>query len=211
MELKKPTDLYYIQDSRSYVGNCVVFLGKDRNGYVCDITKAGLYTYEEAMSQHKSRHTDIPWLKEDVENALKTFCDVQYLSKRQHEVYDELEQHKLNKAKQDKDDRARAHIAQLKDDLSYAMECLWRNVSFPLEREEVIESISKYVIKSRCYDSYYTPVIYNMTSTDIFKALMKSKKLHKCKRCELFTDELEYNMCITCIYELEEELNNDNE
>lgn len=73
------------------------------------------------MSQHKSRHTDIPWLKEDVENALKTFCDVQYLSKRQHEVYDELEQHKLNKAKQDKDDRARAHISQLKDDLSYAI------------------------------------------------------------------------------------------
>ena len=44
-----------------------------------------------------------------------------------------------------------------------------------------------------------------MTSTDIFKALMKSKKLHKCKRCELFTDELEDNMCQTCINELEEE------
>lgn len=46
METKKPTDLYYIQDSRSYVGNCVVFWGKDGGGYVCDITKAGLYTYE---------------------------------------------------------------------------------------------------------------------------------------------------------------------
>ena len=210
MELKKPTDLYYIQDSREYVGNCVVFWGKDGGGYVCDITKAGLYTYEEAMSQHKSRHTDIPWLKEDVENALRTFCDVQYLSKRQHEVYDELEQHKLNKAKKDKDDRARAHIAQLSDDLTYTMECLCRNVSFPLEREEVIESISKYVIKSKYYDQYHTPVIYNMTSTDIFKALMKSKKLHKCKRCELFTDEIEDNMCQTCIDDLEEEQYDDN-
>ena len=157
------------------------------------------------MSQHKSRHTDIPWLKEDVENALRTFCDVQYLSKRQHEVYDELEQHKLNKAKQDKDDRARAHIAQLSDDLTYVMECLWSNVSYPLEREEVIESISKYVIKSKYYDQYHTPVIYNMTSNDIFKSLVKSENLHKCKRCELFTDELENNLCYICNEELEEE------
>ena len=210
MELKKPTDLYYIQDSREYVGNCVVFWGKDGNGYVCDITKAGLYTYEEAMSQHKSRHTDIPWLKEDVENALRTFCDVQYLSKRQHEVYDELEQHKLNKAKKDKDDRARAHIAQLSDDLTYAMELLCSNVSFTLDREEIIESISKYVIRSQYYDQYNTPVIYNMTSTDIFKALVKSKKLHKCKRCELFTDELEENLCYRCNEEPEKESDNDN-
>ena len=76
---------------------------------------------------------------------------------------------------------------------------------FPLEREEVNESISKYVIRSQYYDQYHTPVIYEMTSTDIFKALVKSKKLHKCKRCELFTDELEDNMCQTCINELEEE------
>ena len=157
------------------------------------------------MSQHKSRHTDIPWLKEDVENALRTFCDVQYLSKRQHEVYDELEQHKLNKAKKYKDDRARAHIAQLSDDLTYVMEHLLSNVSYPIEREEVIESISKYVIRSKYYDQYHTPVIYNMTSTDIFKALMKSKKLHKCKRCELFTDELEENLCYSFNEELEEE------
>ncbi len=90
------------------------------------------------------------------------------------------------------------------------MECLWRNVSFPLEREEVIESISKYVIKSQYYDQYHTPVIYNMTSTNIFKALMKSKKLHKCKRCELFTDELEDNLCYICNEESEEEQDDDN-
>ena len=206
MELKKPTDLYYIQDSRSYVGNCVVFWGKEGSGYVCDITKAGLYTYEEAMSQHKSRHTDIPWLKEDVENALRIFCDVQYLSKRQHEVYEELEQHSINKARQDKDDRARAHIAKLSDDLDYSMNQLWKNISFPLPRDTVIDAITKHIIQSRCYDSYYTPIIYNMTSIDIFKALVKSKKLHKCKRCELITDKLEDNLCYNC----KEELENDN-
>ena len=90
------------------------------------------------------------------------------------------------------------------------MEHLWSNVSYPLEREEVIESISKYVIKSKYYDKYHTPVIYNMTSKDILKALIKAKKLHKCKRCELFTDETEDNMCHKCIKELEKESDNDN-
>ena len=85
------------------------------------------------------------------------------------------------------------------------MECLWNNVSYPIEREEVIESISKYVIRSKYYGQYHTPIIYEMTSTDIFKALVKSKKLHKCKRCELFTDEIEDNMCYSCNEELEEE------
>ena len=34
------------------------------------------------------------------------------------------------------------------------------------------------------------------------KALIKAKKLHKCKRCELFTDELENNLCYRCNEEL---------
>ena len=177
MELKKPTDLYYIQDSREYVGNCVVFWGKNNSGYVCDITKAGLYTYEEAMSQHKSRHTDIPWLKEDVENALRTFCDAQYLSKRQHEVYDELQELKNKRAIENKAREESINASQLKDDLFYTMEILSNDISYPLSKEYIIDSISKYVQPSQYFDSYHTPIIYTMTVYEIFDSLVENKYL----------------------------------
>lgn len=210
MELKKPTDLYYIQDSREYVGNCVVFWGKNNSGYVCDITKAGLYTYEEAMSQHKSRHTDIPWLKEDVENALRTFCDVQYLSQRQHEVYDEIQELKNKRAIENKAREESINASQLKDDLFYTMEILSNNISYPLSKEYIIDSISKYVQQSQYFDLYHTPIIYTMTVYEIFDSLVENKYLFECEKCGQYQDYLENNLCYYCNEELEEEQENDN-
>jgi hypothetical protein len=51
---EKPEDTYYIQDSRDYVGNSMLWWGFDGRGYVCDITKAGVYSKEAAFRQTQS-------------------------------------------------------------------------------------------------------------------------------------------------------------
>lgn len=57
-EVVDPNELYYVQDTRSVVGNCALFWGKDRSGYVCNLAEAGQYTGKEVMSM---RDTDVPW------------------------------------------------------------------------------------------------------------------------------------------------------
>lgn len=68
--------LYYVQDTRSYVGNCVLWWGKDRRGYVCCIDEAGLYTADEVRGM---RPTEIGWPREVVERNAKRFVDHQDL------------------------------------------------------------------------------------------------------------------------------------
>ncbi|MES2319957.1 MAG: hypothetical protein V4631_20955 [Pseudomonadota bacterium] len=54
---------FYLQDSRSYVGNDLLFWSKDGKGYTTDVSKAQVYSREQALAQHQSRETDIPWPK----------------------------------------------------------------------------------------------------------------------------------------------------
>lgn len=49
---------YFVQDTRSVVGNCALWWAKDRNGYVCDLRDAGVYTGAEAAAM---RDTDVAW------------------------------------------------------------------------------------------------------------------------------------------------------
>lgn len=49
---------YYLQDSRSIVGNFLLFWVKDHKGYTTDIDQAHEFTLEEALSH---RDTDVPW------------------------------------------------------------------------------------------------------------------------------------------------------
>lgn len=73
---------YYIQDTRSYVGNCIVFWGSNWSGYVTDINKAGLYSEEEAKKICGSRKTDIAWPENYIRKNLQLTCDMQYLTKK---------------------------------------------------------------------------------------------------------------------------------
>jgi len=70
--------LYYIQDSRSYTGNCVVWWGKLQRGYTSDLDKAGLYTESEAREICK-RETDKAYPKEYIEGKTQRTVDHQYI------------------------------------------------------------------------------------------------------------------------------------
>lgn len=59
--------LYYILDTRSYVGNCGLWWGKRRSGYVCNIDEAGKYEQDEAFRIQSGRGTDVALPCEEVD------------------------------------------------------------------------------------------------------------------------------------------------
>jgi hypothetical protein len=74
-------ELFYLQDSRSYVGNDVLWWAKDGNGYTTDLRKAQVYTKAEAVRQHESRETDIPWPKDYIDGKTRPAVDMQYIKR----------------------------------------------------------------------------------------------------------------------------------
>jgi hypothetical protein len=72
-------ELYLIQDTRTYVGNCPMWWGPNSRGYTTDIIKAGRYTLDQATAQHLSRRTDKPWKWSDIEPLARNTIDVQDL------------------------------------------------------------------------------------------------------------------------------------
>lgn len=55
--IEEPKD-WLIQDCRQSCGNCALWWGPNRSGYVCTIDEAGRYTESEAKAQEASRNTD---------------------------------------------------------------------------------------------------------------------------------------------------------
>lgn len=60
-------ELFYVQDARRYVGDCVLWWGKERSGYTTELGDAGLYTADEVARM--TRETDVPWPRRVVERA----------------------------------------------------------------------------------------------------------------------------------------------
>ena len=56
--------LYYVQDTRQMVGNCVLWWCPEGKGYTTQLDQAGLYTKDQILSM---RSTDIGWPKKYVE------------------------------------------------------------------------------------------------------------------------------------------------
>jgi hypothetical protein len=75
------SDLFYLQDSRSYVGNDMLFWAKDGKGYTTDMRLAEVYTKDEAVSQHRRRETDIPWPKDYIDARTRPAVDMQYVKR----------------------------------------------------------------------------------------------------------------------------------
>ncbi|AIO47520.1 hypothetical protein DM44_3123 [Burkholderia cepacia] len=74
------TELFYLQDSRSFVGNDVLWWA-DPDGYTTDLRKARLFTRDDAQQHHNVRETDIPWPKEYIDAKTRPAVDVQYIKR----------------------------------------------------------------------------------------------------------------------------------
>ncbi len=72
-------DLYYLQDSRTFVGNDVMWWAKDAKGYTTDLRKAHVFTKEEAIRQHNDRETGIPWPKAYIDARTRPAVDHQHV------------------------------------------------------------------------------------------------------------------------------------
>lgn len=73
--------LYFIQDTRQFVGNCVMWWGENRNGYVSRLDRAGKYTREDAQKICGSRGTDRMWPCSLIEPIAGPTVDFQILPK----------------------------------------------------------------------------------------------------------------------------------
>jgi hypothetical protein len=70
---------YYLQDSRSYVGNDILFWA-DGGGYTTDVSKAEVMTEEEAFRLNRNRDSDIPWPKDYIDSKVRPAVDMQYVN-----------------------------------------------------------------------------------------------------------------------------------
>ena len=95
-------DEFYLQDSRGYVGNDVLWWAKDGNGYTTDLSKAQTYTKEEAQRMHTSRPSDIPWPKPYIDAKTRPAVDMQYIKRDEALAGTGIELVKPVKAKPDR-------------------------------------------------------------------------------------------------------------
>lgn len=72
---------FYLQDSRRYVGNDVLWWAIGGNGYTSDLRQAEVYTREEALSHHQARETDIPWPCDYIQGKTRPAVDMQYINR----------------------------------------------------------------------------------------------------------------------------------
>lgn len=74
--------LFYIQDTRQFVGNCPVWWGPNGGGYVTRLDEAGQYTEQEAITQNRTRESDIPWPCAEIDALARQTVDCQHMRPR---------------------------------------------------------------------------------------------------------------------------------
>ncbi|RKZ85380.1 MAG: hypothetical protein DRQ39_07205 [Gammaproteobacteria bacterium] len=73
------TELYYLQDSRTIVGNDLMWWAKNGHGYTSDVSRAEIYSKEDAVRQNQSRETDVPWPKDYIDSKTRPVVDCQVI------------------------------------------------------------------------------------------------------------------------------------
>ena len=76
-------DQFYLQDSRSYVGNDILWWAKYGKGYTTDLRKAEVFTRSRAFRQNAMRETDRPWPKQYIDERTRPVVDMQYADLKQ--------------------------------------------------------------------------------------------------------------------------------
>lgn len=72
---------FYLQDSRSFVGNDVLWWAKGFNGYTTDLSKAEKFTKDDAVRMHQARRSDIPWPCAYIDARTRPAVDFQYIKR----------------------------------------------------------------------------------------------------------------------------------
>ncbi len=75
-------NLFYIQDTRQFVGNCPMWWGPNGSGYVTRLDEAGRYTEQEAIRQNRTRETDVPWPCSEIDALARQTVDCQHMRPR---------------------------------------------------------------------------------------------------------------------------------
>ena len=70
-------NLYYVQDSRQYVGNDMLWWAEG-GGYTTNLNKAALYHKDEALEIRANRGTDIIWPRQYINSISITVVDAQH-------------------------------------------------------------------------------------------------------------------------------------
>lgn len=73
---------YFIQDTRSYVGNSVLWWRADGKGYTTDLEDAWEVDEDKACRIERNRETDKAWPADVARAAARTHVDVQRLPAR---------------------------------------------------------------------------------------------------------------------------------
>ena len=79
-------ELYYIQETRSFVGNSPMWWGANGSGYTTRLDEAGRYTLEDAKKLHKNRDTDLPWPCSEIDGLARPVVDMQHMRPRSDQV-----------------------------------------------------------------------------------------------------------------------------
>ena len=69
--------MFYLQDSRSYVGNDMQFWCVEGRGYTTDLRLAAQFTQADVVKRHQSRETDIPWPVAYIDARVRPVVDIQ--------------------------------------------------------------------------------------------------------------------------------------
>lgn len=70
---------FYIQHTKHYAGDYVLWWGPKQNGYTFDLDKAGLYTEEEAKRIEALRGQEKAWPEAMVRRAATKSVSIEYL------------------------------------------------------------------------------------------------------------------------------------
>lgn len=71
--------LFYLQDTRQYVGNCPMWWRPEGKGYTTRLDEAWKMTRAAAFGQQAARETDVPWPCEQIDALLRPTIDMQDL------------------------------------------------------------------------------------------------------------------------------------
>jgi len=87
MNKEEENKLYYIWEG-SYIGDAMLWWGKNRCGYTADLDKAGKYTKEEAEEITNCRDSDSAFLCSRIDKSVAVIkiVDAQYINKSKPDI-----------------------------------------------------------------------------------------------------------------------------